>query len=136
MMAPSPAERRRGRPEADIQRQIVALLRAVLPKTAIVHHVANEVGSGGAHGRIRQAILTGMGVHAGFSDLLVLSDGRALSLEVKSASGRLSPAQADFRDAIQAQGFAWALVRSPKEALDTLKAYGFRTRLVEPRRSG
>lgn len=135
-MAASPTPRQRGRPEADIQRQIVTLLRAVLPKSAIVHHVANEVGSGGAHGRIRQAILTGMGVHAGFSDLLVLSDGRALFLEVKSASGRLSPAQADFRDAIQAQGFAWALVRSPKEALETLKAYGFRTRLVEPRRSG
>lgn len=134
MTAPSPARLRRGRPEADIQRQIVALLRAVLPKGAIVHHAANEVGGGGRHARTRQAILTGMGVHAGFSDLAVLAEGRALFLEVKSARGRLSPAQTAFRDAVQVQGFAWALVRSPEDALAALSAHGFRTRLAERRR--
>lgn len=134
MTAPSPARLRRGRPEADIQRQIVALLRAVLPKGAIVHHAANEVGGGGRHARTRQAILTGMGVHAGFSDLVVLAEGRALFLEVKSARGRLSPAQGAFRDAVQQQGFAWALVRSPEDALAALSAHGFRTRLAESRR--
>ncbi|QRZ15575.1 VRR-NUC domain-containing protein [Paracoccus methylovorus] len=133
MTAPSPARLRRGRPEADIQRQIVALLRAVLPKGAIVHHAANEVG-GGRHARARQAILAGMGVHAGFSDLVVLSEGRALFLEVKSARGRLSPAQTGFRDGVQAQGFAWALVRSPEDALSALGTHGFRTRLAGPRR--
>jgi len=133
MTAPSPARLRRGRPEADIQRQTVALLRAVLPKGAIVHHAANEVGFSGRHARTRQAILTGMGVHAGFSDLIIITGGRVLFLEVKSPRGRLSPAQGAFRDAVQAQGFAWALVRSPEDALGALRAHGFRTRLAEPR---
>lgn len=136
MTAPSPARLRRGRPEADIQRQIVALLHAMLPMGAIVHHAANEVGFGGRHARARQAILTGMGVHAGFSDLIILSGGRVLFLEVKSPRGRLSPAQRAFRDAVQAQGFAWALVRSPENALGALEAHGFRTRLAKSRRSG
>ena len=134
MTAPSPARLRRSRPEADIQRQIVALLRVVLPKGAIVHHAANEVGCGSRHARARQAILTGMGVHAGFSDLVVLAEGRTLFLEVKSARGRLSPAQTAFRDAVQAQGFAWALVRSPEDALGALNMHGFRTRLARSRR--
>ena len=53
-----------------------------------------------------------MGVHRGFADLMVLCEGRVLFLELKSPTGRLSPAQAAFRDAVQAQGFGWALVRS------------------------
>ncbi|AUM72974.1 VRR-NUC domain-containing protein [Paracoccus jeotgali] len=135
MTAPSPTRPPRDRPEADIQRQIVALLRAVLPRGAIVHHAANEVGFGGRHARARQAILTGMGVHAGFSDLIIVSGGRMLFLEVKSPRGRLSPAQRAFRDAVQAQGLAWALVRSPEDALDALRAHDFCTRLARCRRS-
>ena len=135
MTAPYPTRPRRGRPEADIQRQIVALLRAALPRGAIVHHAANEVGFGGRHAHIRQAILTGMGVHAGFSDLIIVSGGRMLFLEVKGPRGRLSPAQRAFREAVQAQGLAWALVRSPEDALDVLRAHDFCTRLARCRRS-
>ena len=36
-------------------------MRIVLPRDAIIHHSANEVGSGGKAARQRQAILTGMG---------------------------------------------------------------------------
>ena len=75
-----------------------------------------------------------MGVHAGFSDLIIVSGGRMLFLEVKGPRGRLRPAQRAFRDAVQAQGLAWALVRSPEDALGALKAHGLRTRLVERRR--
>lgn len=119
---------RRATPEADIQRQIVAFLRLALPREAIVHHSANEVGFGGAAARRRQAILVGMGVHAGFSDLLILCGGRVLFLEVKSASGRLSSSQAAFRDAVQAQGFGWALVRSVEDAEAALSEHGFPVR--------
>ena len=122
-------------PEADIQRAIVHTLRIVLPRDAIIHHSANEVGTGGKAARQRQAILTGMGVHAGFSDLIIVSGGRILFLEVKSPRGRLSPAQRAFRDAVQAQGLAWALVRSPEDALDALRAHDFCTRLARCRRS-
>ena len=71
---------RRGTPEADLQRAVVSALRFALPRTAIIHHCANEVAEPGPRGAKRQAILVGMGVHAGFADLMVLCDGpRAVS---------------------------------------------------------
>lgn len=122
--------KKRGTPEADIQRAIVSLLRAVLPKGSIVHHAANEIASGGRDGHVRQAILVGMGVHAGFADLLVLSQGKVMFLEVKSSTGRLRPAQEAFRDAVTQQGFGWALVRSVDDAVGALRAHGFATRIA------
>lgn len=75
-------------------------------------------------------MLVGMGVHPGFADLIVLTGGHTVFLEVKSKAGRLSPAQKAFRDAVQAQGFGWALVRSTDDALVALAALGVRTRIV------
>jgi len=122
--------KRRGTPEADLQRAVVIALRFALPKEAIIHHCANEVTEAGPRGSKRQAILVGTGVHAGFADLLVLSNGRVLFLELKSIKGRLSPAQEAFRDTVQAQGFGWALVRSLDEALGALADHGLTSRVV------
>ena len=126
---------RRKTPEADAQRAIVQALRFVLPRNAIVHHSVNEVTSGDRRGKTRQAILVGMGVHSGFADLIVLSEGRVLFLEVKSKTGRLRPAQEDFRDTVQAQGFAWAQVRSVDGALVALADHGFTTRVRHAQRN-
>ena len=123
---------RRGTPEADAQRAIVTALRLILPRDAIVHHCANEVTEAWPRGAKRQAILVGMGVHAGFADLIVICEGRILFLELKSLKGRLSPAQETFRDAMQAQGFGWALVRSLDDALGALADHGFTTRVAPP----
>ena len=112
-----------------MQRAVVAALRVALPRGAIVHHVANEVAAGGPAARKRQAVLLGMGLHPGFADLVVLAEGRVLFLEVKGPEGRLRPAQADFRDAVRAQGFPWALVRSVEDALGALAAHGFPSRV-------
>ena len=124
--------KRRGTPEADLQRAVVAALRFALPKDAIIHHCANEVTEAGPRGAKRQAILVGMGVHPGFADLVILCDGRVLFLELKSLKGRLSPAQAEFRNAVLAQGFGWALVRSVDDALGALADHGFTTRVTSP----
>ena len=121
---------RQGTPEADLQRAVLSALRFALPKGAIIHHCANEVAQAGPRGAKRQAILQGMGVHAGFADLMVLSEGRVLFLELKSSKGRLSPAQQAFRDAVEAQGFAWALVRSLDDALGALADHCFTTRVA------
>jgi hypothetical protein len=121
---------RRGTPEADLQRAVVKALRFALPRTAIIHHCANEVSEAGPRGAKRQAILVGMGVHAGFADLMVLCDGRVLFLELKSPKGKLSTNQEAFRDAVLAQGHAWALVRSLDDALGALADHGFATRVV------
>ena len=125
----------RGTPEADLQRAVVTALRFALPKGAIIHHCANEVTEPGPRGAKRQAILVGMGVHSGFADLVILCEGRMLFLELKSLKGKLSPAQEAFRDAILAQGFGWALVRSLDDALGALVDHGFLSRVqVQTRR--
>ena len=121
---------RRGTPEADLQRTVVTALRFTLPRSAIIHHCANEVTEAGPRGAKRQAILVGMGVHAGFADLMVLCEGRVLFLELKSLKGKLSPAQQGFRDAVLVQGFGWALVRTLDDALGALADHGFTTRVV------
>ena len=126
--------KRRGTPEADLQRAVIRALHFALPRTAIVHHCANEVTEAGPRGAKRQAILVGMGVHPGFADLVVLCDRRVLFLELKSLKGRLSPAQEAFRDAVLAQGFGWALVRSLDDALGALADHGFTTRIAAPAR--
>jgi hypothetical protein len=122
--------KRRGTPEADLQRAVVVALRFALPKGAIIHHCVNEVTEAGPRGAKRQAILVGMGVHAGFADLIVLCEGRVLFLELKSLKGQLSPSQEAFRDAAQAQGFGWVLVRSLDDALGALADHGFTSRVV------
>ena len=124
--------KRRGTPEADLQRAVVTALRFALPKNAIIHHCANEVTEAGPRGAKRQAILVGMGVHPGFADLIILCGGRVLFLELKSLKGRLSPAQEAFRDAVTAHGFGWALVRSLDDALGALADHGFTTRVASP----
>ena len=94
-----------------------------------------SASSGDRRGKTRQAILVGMGVHPGFADLIVLSEGRVLFLEVKSKTGSLSPTQMTFRDAVQAQGFAWALVRSVDDALAALADHEFITRMLRVHRA-
>lgn len=124
--------KRRGTPEADLQRAVVKALRFALPKGAIIHHCPSEITEAGPRGAKRQAILVGMGVHPGFADLIVLCAGRVLFLELKSLKGRLSPAQEAFRDMVTAQGFGWALVRSLDDALGALAGHGFTTCVVSP----
>lgn len=125
---------RRGTPEADLQRAVVHALRFALPRGTIIHHSANEVAEPGPRGARRQAILVGMGVHPGFADLMVISGGRVLFLELKSPKGRLRVEQEAFRDAVLAQGFGWALVRSLDDALGALADHGFATRVQPARR--
>ncbi|WP_210879854.1 VRR-NUC domain-containing protein [Roseovarius autotrophicus] len=124
--------KRRGTPEADLQRAVVQALRFALPRTAIIHHCANEVTEAGPRGAKRQAILVGMGVHPGFADLMILCEGRVLFLKLKSLKGRLSPSQEAFREAVLTQGHGWALVRSLDDALGALADHGFITRVVQP----
>ena len=124
--------KRRGTPEADLQRAVVQALRFALPRSALIPHCANEVTEPGPRGAKRQAILVGMGVHPGFADLMVLCDGRVLFLELKSLKGRLSPTQEAFREAVLAQGHGWAMVRSLDDALGALADHGFTTRVVKP----
>jgi hypothetical protein len=120
--------RRRGNPEAAIQRAIVAALRVALPPGAIVHHSGHEHRGGDGRAKLAQAIGVGMGVHPGFADLVVVAEGRVAFLEVKTATGRLSDDQKSFRDIIRAQTLPYAVVRSIDDALVALASNGFKIR--------
>ena len=122
------ATRRRATPEADIQRAIVALLRAIIPAPGIVTASGHEQRGHSKAAMLRQIRLREMGTLAGTPDLLVIADGITCWLEVKAPGGALSPPQRAFRGAMQAQGVAWAVVRSETEALAAVEAAGIRTR--------
>ena len=68
-----------------------------------------------------------------FADLMILCDGRILFLELKAPKGRLRPDQEAFREAVLAQGFGWALVRSLDDALGALADHGFASRALPAR---
>lgn len=119
--------RRRGNPEADIQRQIVRDLHMVLVPPFILHHSANESGKAS---RTAQGILKGMGVWPGFSDLLLLGPSRrVLFIEVKTSTGRQNPAQREFEGDVAGFGWPYAIVRSSAEAIDAVVRHGFATRI-------
>lgn len=123
-------KRRRGNPEADIQRSIVRDLRLILQPPFILHHSANESGKADAKA---QAILTGMGVHPGFADLALLGeDRRLLFLEVKTRTGIQSAAQIEFEDLVGVFGWPYEVVRSSAEAIDAVARHGFPTRIRGP----
>jgi hypothetical protein len=133
LFLPKPPKRRRpGTPEADFQRSLVRDLRAILLPPYVLHHSANEVRRGRREGRIAQGIAEGMGVHPGFSDLILLSAKQTVFLELKSATGALSDAQAEFRDFVKGQGHGWALIRTLDDALAALRAFGIPMRIRKP----
>ena len=127
---------RRAAPEAAIQRSIVAMLRAVVPAPGIITASGHEQRGHGKAAMLRQMRLREMGTLAGTPDLLVIADGITCWLEVKAPGGSLQPNQRAFRDAMAAQGVAWALVRSPDEALAAVHAAGIRTRAAKHRIGG
>lgn len=122
--------RARGHPEADLQRAIVKALRLALPFGAIVHASNNEIRGSSDWAKRQQALMKSMGLFPGFSDLIVLSEGRVLFLEVKTPSGSMSADQRQFRGAVERQGHGFAIVRSVDDALRALREYNFKTRVV------
>lgn len=63
------------------------------------------------------------GVVAGVPDIQVVYRGRSYWLELKSATGRLSPAQVERHTALQAAGCEVAVVRDAREAVARLTAW-------------
>lgn len=54
---------------------------------------------------------SGFGVYPGLPDIQAIKDGRTVYIECKSATGRLSPAQAAFKAMIEAAGGTYLVVR-------------------------
>lgn len=116
---------KRSRHEAKLQKAMVEWLRVVLLPGSIVHASLNEDAS-----PTQRMINASMGARAGFSDLLVVSGGQHLYLEVKTKTGRQSDAQIEFQRDVQGQGLPYYVVRSIDDVLAALQRHQIRTRIV------
>lgn len=112
--------------EGPIHKAILAWLRAVLPKQAVVFHCPN----GGARNAVAGAKLKALGTMAGIPDLCMIVLGKVYFLEVKSQSGKPSTEQVAVFNALEQSGAYVAVARSVDEARDALRRWGIQTREV------
>lgn len=56
--------------------------------------------------------------HRGMSDLICIKEGRVVFVECKTAKGKLSTYQRDFRDAVGAAGGTYVVARSLEDVID------------------
>jgi hypothetical protein len=78
---------------------------------------------GGLRSKVEAAILRGQGVTRGTPDLLIIADGKAHFLELKSAGGRLSQAQIETQQRLHEAGAEVATAYGIDEALAQLTAW-------------
>lgn len=55
------------------------------------------------------------GLPSGFSDLLILFEGKTIFCEVKTSSGRLRPDQIAFKNVVESRGFLYIVARSVED---------------------
>ena len=97
-----------------------SLLQSSIVQSLSLHRIYCLMIPNDAAGKIspKQAgRLKSMGLRAGASDLLVILPGRVIFMEVKTPTGRQSPAQKNFQSIVEGLGHQYALVRSVDEAL-------------------
>lgn len=111
--------KRRGSPEASIQRAIIGALRW--------HGImAVHVPNGGKRTTAAGRRLKSEGMRAGFPDLACYSrDGQHGLMEVKAARGVLSDDQHDCIEELVLRGVKVAVVRSIDDALAAVRAWGW-----------
>ena len=94
--------------ESRIQTAIMQFLDAALPAS----YRAFAIPNGGNRSAVTGAILKREGVKPGIPDIAVVRGGGAIAfLEVKTAKGRLSPSQAEFKDWCGENAVPYAVVR-------------------------
>ena len=97
---------------------------------AVWTHPANELAGMGktVNGKFRvavqAAIARALGLITGSADYLFLFRDGSLAIEFKSATGRLTEGQSDFRAWCERLGVPFHLVRSRDEGLDVLRKAG------------
>lgn len=108
------------RPEQVIQKAIVQHLRQRGVPGLVFFHVPN----GGHRKPIEGAILKGLGVRAGVSDLILLHNSKFFALELKAEGGRATEAQMAFLSDADAAGAFTAMPTGLNAALATLETWG------------
>ncbi len=107
------------RPEQRLQRAVVGYLTVALPPDA----AWSAIGHGGG-GRLRGAILNGMGVKSGCPDLFICYRSRTLFIELKSKDGRVSIEQRVFHAAFLRAGIETRVCRTLYDVVNALTLAG------------
>jgi hypothetical protein len=108
------------RPEQEIHRAVVQHLRQRPAKGLVFVHVPN----GGYRRPSEAAILSGLGVRAGVSDLLLWQGGKSYALELKAPGGRATAAQLKFLSDMERAGAYTCLAEGLDRALKVLETWG------------
>ena len=106
------------RPEQALQQAVARYLDVALPDDA--WWTAIPAGGGG---RLRGAILKGMGYKAGTPDILIVWQGRAYWIELKAPKGAVSKAQVATFERLRYAGATVDVCRSVHEVADMIEAY-------------
>ena len=111
--------------EAGVQRMIRAYLAARGIESIHIPNGAVLAGDAKARGR-QMGALKGQGLKLGFPDLLLLApQGKIGFIEVKSASGVVSPAQKDCHEWLIVLGHKVSVCRSIEDVAETLEGWGW-----------
>lgn len=115
--------------ESDIQAQIVALLSFHSRKNHyLFFSVPNERDLSASGNRFaHMAKLKKMGYTPGAPDLVIVKNGTAYFLEVKTPTGVVSDNQRRFMNNAAAAGAHYSLARSYDDAIKVLTAWGIFT---------
>jgi hypothetical protein len=109
--------------ESNLQMTCVRWFRLQYPEMA---GLLFAVPNGSKRGKVTAAILKAEGALAGVSDLLFLMPAGTcpyLCIEMKTKTGRQSPAQKEFQNNVEAVGARYALVRSFDEFVSLIRNY-------------
>ena len=106
--------------EQVIQRAVCQHLRQRSASGVVWFHVPN----GGRRNPVEAAIFAGLGVRPGVADLILLHDGRAFALELKTDGGRPTAAQMQFISEFRAAGGEASIANGLDQALHALEAWG------------
>jgi hypothetical protein len=108
------------RAEQGIQSAVFQHLAVRAATGTFAFHPAN----GGWRSKVEAAIMKGQGVTPGIPDVIAIRDGQVFGLELKSESGRLSPAQRACHDRLVAAGAMCTTAFGLNHALGILETWG------------
>ncbi len=111
---------RRKQPEQALQRAVAEFLTLALP---VPDAWFTTIPAGGG-GKVRGAILQGMGYRAGTPDMLVIYKGTVIWMELKASNRKLTEVQDDCCGDLIAAGCKWALCRTLEDVERALRRFG------------
>lgn len=120
----STGKKMRTRPEEQAQREILAYIAAVIPRSLCfaVPNASRRTPTGRASNGVP-------GLHRGASDLcLCLPKGRVIFIEVKAPKGRSSDVQIEFGSKLLALSHSYFVARSQDDVRRAFEALGVETR--------